>query len=252
MPARSELRRLSWSGYLIGFAMGGFFDGIVLHQILQWHHLLSQVDGVTDQVMFDGLFHALMYAVAVIGLVNLYRSRHGLVRSGSSRRLLGASLIGAGTWHVADGILSHWVLGIHRIKLDSASPLAWDIGWFVAFGVLPILAGRSLQRGRGYVAADGSAAALGLAITALLSGAWAGRAPANSDTTIMLFRPGTSQATAVNTILAADGRVLWQAHGLWFVRWNTRPSLYRLYQGRALFVSRSIAGVGCLAWSRDR
>lgn len=251
MRARSGLGRLSWSGYLIGFALGGFFDGIVLHQILQWHHLLSLVDGVTDQVMFDGLFHALMYAVAAIGLVNLYRSRHSLAGSGSGGRLLGAALIGAGAWHVADGVLSHWVLGIHRIKLDSANPLAWDIGWFVAFGLLPIVAGRSLQRGRGHVAADGGAAAVGLAIAALLGGAWSGRPPAGSETAVMLFRPGTSQGTAVNTILAADGRVLWHAHGLWFVRWKTTPSLHRLYQGRALFVSRSIAGAGCLAWSRD-
>ena len=28
----------------LGFALGGFFDGIVLHQVLQWHHLLSAVD----------------------------------------------------------------------------------------------------------------------------------------------------------------------------------------------------------------
>lgn len=28
-------------GAALGFALGGFFDGILLHQILQWHHLLS-------------------------------------------------------------------------------------------------------------------------------------------------------------------------------------------------------------------
>jgi uncharacterized membrane protein len=26
---------------LLGIGLGGFFDGIVLHQILQWHHMLS-------------------------------------------------------------------------------------------------------------------------------------------------------------------------------------------------------------------
>jgi uncharacterized membrane protein len=30
---------------LLGFALGGFFDGILLHQILQWHHLLSSRSG---------------------------------------------------------------------------------------------------------------------------------------------------------------------------------------------------------------
>lgn len=26
------------AGILFGLGLGGFFDGIVLHQILQWHH----------------------------------------------------------------------------------------------------------------------------------------------------------------------------------------------------------------------
>ncbi|MGD9755596.1 MAG: DUF2243 domain-containing protein, partial [Acidimicrobiia bacterium] len=28
-------------GLLIGIGLGGFVDGIVLHQVLQWHHLLT-------------------------------------------------------------------------------------------------------------------------------------------------------------------------------------------------------------------
>ncbi|MCJ9711991.1 DUF2243 domain-containing protein, partial [Bordetella hinzii] len=68
-PDERRLRRAS--GWL-GFAMGGFFDGILLHQILQWHHLLSALrTGVLAdlrmQVAVDGLFHALMYAVAAVG-----------------------------------------------------------------------------------------------------------------------------------------------------------------------------------------
>ena len=29
------------AGILFGLGLGGFFDGIVLHQVLQWHHMLS-------------------------------------------------------------------------------------------------------------------------------------------------------------------------------------------------------------------
>ena len=29
------------AGLLYGLGLGGFVDGIVLHQILQWHHMLS-------------------------------------------------------------------------------------------------------------------------------------------------------------------------------------------------------------------
>ena len=27
--------------FLLGIGLGGFIDGIVLHQILQWHHMLT-------------------------------------------------------------------------------------------------------------------------------------------------------------------------------------------------------------------
>ena len=43
-PTRA-LRRLAWAAATIGFALGGFFDGILLHQVLQWHHLFSLVPG---------------------------------------------------------------------------------------------------------------------------------------------------------------------------------------------------------------
>jgi uncharacterized membrane protein len=29
------------AGIWFGLGLGGFFDGIVLHQILQWHHMLT-------------------------------------------------------------------------------------------------------------------------------------------------------------------------------------------------------------------
>ena len=67
---RAALPPLRWP-LLLGFALGGFFDGILLHQILQWHHLLSLVPGVASleaQVLWDGLFHLLMYVLAVAGL----------------------------------------------------------------------------------------------------------------------------------------------------------------------------------------
>jgi uncharacterized membrane protein len=32
-------------GLLLGLGLGGFIDGIVMHQILQWHHLLTGTGG---------------------------------------------------------------------------------------------------------------------------------------------------------------------------------------------------------------
>ena len=87
------LRRLGLTGFLLGFGLGGFFDGILLHQVLQWHHLLSGVDcaavqDVQVQILADGLFHVLMYILAGAGLWLLWRSRGSFVLPGADRRLL--------------------------------------------------------------------------------------------------------------------------------------------------------------------
>jgi hypothetical protein len=64
---------------LIGIGMGGFVDGIVLHQILQWHHMLSvpmpPIDllSVKVNMVWDGLFHAFTWIVTFIGLLLLWR-----------------------------------------------------------------------------------------------------------------------------------------------------------------------------------
>lgn len=110
-------RCLRWPGFLLGLALGGFFDGILLHQILQWHHLLSNVDAVRDmrlQLLADGLFHALMYAVAAAAIARLWHRRGALAGAGAGRVLGGHALSGFGGWHIADGLLSHWITGIHR------------------------------------------------------------------------------------------------------------------------------------------
>ena len=128
---------------ILGFALGGFFDGILLHQILQWHHLLSLVPGMDDlrlQVLWDGYFHMLMYVVALVGLLGLWRAwRRGALAAG--RPLAGAILVGFGLWHSIDALLSHWLLGIHRIRIDSPDPLLWDLAWLVVFGIAPLLVG---------------------------------------------------------------------------------------------------------------
>jgi uncharacterized membrane protein len=90
----SDRRRLALAGGILGFALGGFFDGILLHQVLQWHHFLSLVEGeayrdIRTQILADGLFHVAVYAVASVGLWLLWRGRSGFTGSGADRRLLG-------------------------------------------------------------------------------------------------------------------------------------------------------------------
>ncbi|TCZ59855.1 DUF2243 domain-containing protein [Roseicella aquatilis] len=125
--ARNE-RRGAWAAGLLGFAMGGFLDGILLHQILQWHHLLSGwIPGGTVgldrlHVWWDGLFHAAHYLILALGLALLW-ARPGVVPAGWFA-------IGFGAWHVLDAVVIHWALGLHRIRQDSPQPLLWDLLFF--------------------------------------------------------------------------------------------------------------------------
>ena len=65
------------AGVFLGLGMGGFFDGIVLHQVLQWHHMISQpyppttVHNLEANTLWDGLFHAATYIFVGIGLALL-------------------------------------------------------------------------------------------------------------------------------------------------------------------------------------
>jgi uncharacterized membrane protein len=92
----------SWAigGLLLGVSLWGLFDGILLHQVLQWHHLLSllesqSVQDIRTQIMADGLLHVLMYVLACIGLLLLWRSNRSHAQARSSA-LLGTTLFGFG------------------------------------------------------------------------------------------------------------------------------------------------------------
>ncbi|MBL0727194.1 DUF2243 domain-containing protein [Piscinibacter sp. HJYY11] len=245
-----------WPALLLGLSLGGFFDGILLHQVLQWHHLLSNVDAVDDarlQLLADGAFHALMYVIAVIALVGLWRGRSAMTGPGASRWLVGMVLIGFGAWHVIDAVLSHWVLGIHRVRSDSPHPLAWDLLWFAVFGIVPLAGGWLLRRAGGPGLGDGRATAVSLAFTTLLAGAVAASPPGdNAGEVMVMFAPGVSPASAFRALAEADARVLWvdRSGGLWAVKLEQPEAARALYRKGALIVSSSAIAWGCISWSR--
>lgn len=248
-------RPLAWAGFLLGISLGGFFDGILLHQILQWHHLLSNVQAVQDmrmQVLADGLFHGLMYAIAAVALFKLWRSRAVYATPGADTLLWATALIGFGVWHILDAVLSHWITGIHRIKVDSPNPLAWDLFWFAAFGLLPLGLGWALRRPGNSRPGGGTRAAGTLAIAALAGGPFAALPAGDPSQVIVLFAPGTAPGDALTALGDLDARVLWVdgSGGLWAVQLPDASEASRLYRRGALLVSSSSIGLGCFSWTR--
>lgn len=247
-----------WPGFLLGFSLGGFFDGILLHQVLQWHHLLSNVQAAAlqdmrAQMLADGLFHVLMYFIAAWALYLLWKARRSYAEPGADRRLWSWALIGFGTWHIVDSIFSHWITGIHRIRVDSPNPLFWDLLWFAVFGVLPAVIGwLALRRGPGN-GRRGRHVAATLALAAILAGPLAALPTGDPDQVVVMFRPGMEGAPAFNALAAADARVLWvdRSGGLWAVAMPEPKRARELYARGALLVSNSALAMGCFSWSRS-
>ena len=144
----------SAAGVLFGLGLGGFFDGIVLHQILQWHHMLTSAGYRADSVhnlqvntLWDGVFHASTYVFVVAGLVLLWRQAHRRHLWWSTRLLIGTMLIGFGAFNVVEGLIDHHLLGLHHV--NETVPLAQWIWWdlaFLAWGAVMWVGGWWLKR----------------------------------------------------------------------------------------------------------
>jgi len=141
---------LLWPAILLGLGLGGFLDGIVLHQLLQWHHMLSKtyppstLYNLELNTLADGFFHLSTWILVVVGLAMLYRARAGLRRPGSGRMLLGGALAGWGLFNLVEGLIDHHILGLHHVR-PGANELLFDLG-FLLWGVVILTAGIWLHR----------------------------------------------------------------------------------------------------------
>ena len=66
------------AGIALGIGLGGFLDGILLHQIMQWHNMGSAVlppttmDAMAQNMVWDGMFHAATLVLALVGVLMLW------------------------------------------------------------------------------------------------------------------------------------------------------------------------------------
>jgi uncharacterized membrane protein len=148
IDATRDRRRFVAGGLLLGVGLGGFVDGIVLHQILQWHHLLTSegghpdttVAGLEANTLADGLFHAATWLATLAGVVLLWTSG----RRAPLRQLLGLALAGWGAFNLVEGLIDHHLLGLHHVK-EGDDELGFDLG-FLALGAALVAGGTALAR----------------------------------------------------------------------------------------------------------
>ena len=140
-------------GLLIGIGMGGLLDVIVIHGILQWHHLISDlvppttVEALERNLTADAVFQLVAWLATGIGIALLWRNsrRAGPDASVADRRLLGSILIGWAGFNLADGVFVHYVLRWHHVR-GGSDALASDLAFFTV-SVLIAVAGWMLLRG---------------------------------------------------------------------------------------------------------
>ena len=148
-----SVRPVAAAGLAIG--MGGFVDGILFHQILQIHNMLSArvptdtLVGAKVNMVWDGVFHAFVWAMTAAGIVLLWRAatRPGVTLSG--RALFGGCLAGWGLFNLVEGVIDHHLLGLHHV-VERLGPSVWD--WlFLAAGAALLATGWLLIRAAGQV-----------------------------------------------------------------------------------------------------
>jgi uncharacterized membrane protein len=139
------------SGLLFGLGLGGFLDGIVLHQILQWHHMVSAdrppttLAGLEVNTLADGFFHlATWLLVVAASITSITAWRQGRLAPNLSFHT-GLVLAGWGIFNVVEGLVNHQLLGVHHVRDDLGAPLSWDVG-FLVLGVVLVAGGWLLYR----------------------------------------------------------------------------------------------------------
>lgn len=143
------------AGVLLGAGLGGFVDGIVFHQILQWHAMLSarvppvDMPSMRLNMFWDGLFHATVWLMTLAGVVRLFRAGRSSRARWSGRVLLGAGLMGWGGFNLIEGLLNHHLLQLHHVLDVGSNPLPADLAFLASGLVLSVGGWLLLRAGRG-------------------------------------------------------------------------------------------------------
>jgi uncharacterized membrane protein len=141
-------------GIVLGLGLGGFLDGIVLHQVVQWHNMGSAavppvtLDAMQQNMRWDGLFHVATWVLVTAGVYLFLRDARRGLRLPTPRALTGLLLIGWGAFNLVEGVVDHHLLAIHHVRDLPAHFPAYDWAFLAVGGVGVLLVGLVLARPR--------------------------------------------------------------------------------------------------------
>ena len=151
MHEQGHSKKAGAAGILLGVGLGGFVDGIVLHQILQWHNMLSAkipphtMDAMRVNMTWDGLFHAVTWLITVVGLILLHSAAKRPAMLSSTTSFIGQLVLGWGVFNLVEGVIDHHLLSIHNVR-EVPDPLMYNLTFLVIGGAGFIAFGWMLMR----------------------------------------------------------------------------------------------------------
>ncbi len=140
------------AGVVIGIGMGGFVDGIVLHQILGWHNMGSAIlppttmDAMRRNMSWDGGFHALVWLISLTGVFLLLRHARSGRTMPSASAFTGQLLLGWGLFNLVEGVIDHHLLDLHHVRDVPVHVPLYDWVFLAVAGAGFIAAGWAISR----------------------------------------------------------------------------------------------------------
>jgi len=129
---------LSVTAIILGIGIGGFIDGIFMHQILQWHGMFTNkltadtVAGKSVNMFWDGIFHLLTLITVIIGVISLTRLLRMKNINTSPKLVWGGFFAGWGLFNLVEGLLHHHILKFHNVHEFSQNPDLWNYAFLLS------------------------------------------------------------------------------------------------------------------------
>jgi uncharacterized membrane protein len=135
-------RHTGIGAFFLGMGMIGMLDGILFHQLLQWHNTVMDAD-LYSRIQSDGYLHLIATLFAFIGAWILWRAEPYY---GDRKVFWGGLLVGAGVFNLVEGIINHHLLALHHVR-PGWNEAVWDIAYDLAAAGL-IVIGWGILRSR--------------------------------------------------------------------------------------------------------
>ena len=147
------------AGIFLGIGMGGFVDGILFHQLLQFHSMLTgrvpktSIANLEINMFWDGMFHSLTWTMTAIGLFLLWKAVKRADTLLSGKALVGAIFLGWGLFNFVEGLIDHHLLNLHHV-VERLGVSVYDYAFLASgliFGLIGILTIRGVASAPGEV-----------------------------------------------------------------------------------------------------